>query len=133
MDHNRVHLVGRLARNPEYFPPGRRGQPHCTFTIAINRVVPNEDGPAVDYIPCSIWGEEAIRLAEKVHTGDEVACVGRIRTNFVPQAAGDKRFFWEVRIDYVEYGRIALKNLKAKASGDHATRAVRTLTEEFGG
>ncbi len=133
MDHNRVHLVGRLVRNPEYFPPGRRGQEHCTFSMATNRVVPNEEGPAADYIPCSLWGEEATRFVERVRKGDEVTCFGRIRTNFVPQADGDSRFFWEVRVDTVEYGRISLKNLRSHVEEDNTTRAVKQLTEEFGG
>ena len=132
MDHNRVHLVGRLVRNPEYFPAGRRGQEHCTFSMAINRVVPNEEGPAADYIPCSVWGEEAAAFCERMHKGDEVTCLGRIRTNFVPQADGDRRFFWEVRVDVVDYGRIALKNLRARHIADDTTRAVKKLTEEFG-
>lgn len=133
MDHNRWHGIGRLARNPEYFPAGRRGQEHCTFTLATNRVVPNEDGPIADFVPCSIWGPEAARLAEQARKGDEIACQGRIRTNFVPQASGDRRFFMEVRVDAVSYGRVALKNLKARPIEDNATRAVQMLTEEFGG
>ena len=133
MDHNRVHLVGRLVRNPEYFPPGRRGQEHCTFSLAINRVVPNEEGPAADYLPCSVWGAEASNFVEKVHKGDEVTCLGRIRTNFVQQADGARKFFWEIRVDRVDYGRVSLKNLRAQPYVDNTTRAVKQLTEEFGG
>ncbi len=133
MDHNRWHGVGRLVRDPKYFPPGRRGKEHCTFSLAINRVVPNEDGPSADYVPCTIWGEQAAELVERVRKGDEITCLGRIRTNFVPQADGDSRFFWEVRVDHISYGRIALKNLRARHSEDDTTRAVKRLTEEFGG
>lgn len=134
MDHNRVHLVGRLVKNPEYFPAGRRGDEHCTYTLAVNRVVPNEEGPAADYLPCSLWGKEARVFVEKVRKGDEVACLGRIRTNFVPQANGDRRFFWEIRVDTVQYGRMSLKNLTAQPRPDTpATLAVGKLQNEFGG
>lgn len=134
MDHNRFNAIGRLVKSPEYFPPGRKGQEHCTFTLAINRVVPNEDGPIADFIPCSLWGDEASRFCETRDKGDEVAILGRIRTNFVPQASGDRKFFWEVRVETVEYGRRALKNLRAlPRKEDVATRAVETLTTEFGG
>ena len=132
MDHNRWHGVGRLTRDPEYVPPGRKGPGHCTFSLATNRVVPNEDGPMADYIPCSIWGEEADRLVGRVRKGDEIAIRGRIRTNFVAQADGDRRFFWEVRVDHVAYGRIALKNLRESPAVDDATRAVGILNQEFG-
>jgi len=100
--------------------------------MAINRVVPNEEGPAADYVPCSVWGQEAANFVERVRKGDEVTCLGRIRTNFVPQADGDRRFFWEIRVDTVDYGRIALKNLRARTYADDTTRAVKKLTEEFG-
>ena len=132
MDHNRWHGVGRLVRNPEYFPPGRRSQEHCTFSLAINRVVPNGEGPAADFIPCSVWGEKAREFAERVQKGDEVTCLGRIRTNLIPQADGSKKFFWEARVDTVIYGRISLKNLRTKTHEDSTTRAVKQLTEEFG-
>lgn len=133
MDHNRFHGLGRLVKAPEFFPPGRKGQPHCTFTLAVNRVVPNEDGPAADYIPCSIWGPEAQRFCELRDKGDEVLILGRIRTNFVQRADGKRDFFWEVRAEDVEYGRKALKNLRAAPRQDAATTAVRQLTDEFGG
>lgn len=134
MDHNRFNAIGRLVKTPEYFSPGRRGQSHCTFMLAINRVVPNEEGPTADYIPCSLWGEEATHFCKVLGKGDEVAILGRIRTNFVPQASGDRKFFWEVRVERVEYGRQALKNLQAQPrQEDVATRAVKTLKKEFGG
>lgn len=134
MDHNRVHLIGRLVKEPKYFPAGRKGQEHAVFSVAINRVVPNEDGPIADYLPCSVWGPEAKRFVETVHKGDEVCCLGRIRTNFVQQGDGSRDFFWEVRVDTVDYGRMSLKNLQARPRVETAaTRAVEKLTNEFGG
>jgi single-strand DNA-binding protein len=133
LDHNRVHLIGRLVKAPQFFPPGRKGQEHCTFSIAVNRVVPNEEGPTADYLPCSLWGPEATRFCETRDKGDEVGILGRIRTNFVPQASGDKKFFWEIRVEHVEYGRRALKNLRAAPRQETvATQAVRSLNREFG-
>jgi len=133
LDHNRVHLIGRLVKAPQFFPPGRKGHEHCTFSIAVNRVVPNEEGPTADYLPCSLWGPEAVRFCEIRDKGDEVGILGRIRTNFVPQASGDKKFFWEIRVEHVEYGRRALKNLRAAPRQETvATQAVRSLNREFG-
>lgn len=134
LDHNRVHLIGRLVKEPKYLPAGRKGQEHCVFSLAVNRVVPNEAGPIADYIPCSLWGAEAARFVETVHKGDEVCCLGRIRTNFVQQGDGTRNFFWEIRVDTVDYGRMSLKNLQARPREETAaTRAVETLTNEFGG
>ena len=133
MDHNRVHLIGRLTNAPKLIPAGRRGPEHCTGTLAINRVVPNQAGGAADHIPFSIWGPEARNFIARRQKGDECCLLGRIRTNFVPQADQTQKFFWEVRIDIVQYGRQALRNLNAPPREETlATRAVATLTAEFG-
>ena len=131
MDHNRIHLIGRLTKNPEFHAAGKRGEPHCTFTLAVNRVVPNEQGPQADYLPCSLWGEEAGRFVESRAKGDEVGVTGRIRTGHVPQADGSYRFFWEVRVDRVSYGRRSLKNLQNPVQENTQTLAVKKLSREF--
>lgn len=132
MDLNTVHLVGRLTKDPELVPAGRRGDVHAKFTLAVNRVVSNEDGPQADYIPCVLWGEEAHKFLECRAKGDEVGIKGRIRTSNVPQANGTMGFYWEVRVEEISYGRRALKNLKPKPMEDSVTRAVGSLSREFG-
>jgi len=131
MDHNRWHGIGRLTREPEYIPAGRKGEGHCKFTLAVNRVVSNEAGPQADYVPCILWGEESLRFIEVRGKGDEVGIVGRIRTSNIPQADGSTHFHWEVRVDKVMYGRRSLKNLQPSPQETHTTRAVSRLTKEF--
>lgn len=132
MDVNKVYLVGRLTKDPEYLPAGRRGEPSCRFKLAVNRVVANEEGPQTDYIPCILWGEAAVReFIEKAKTGNEVGISGRIRTNHVADAAGNKRFFIEVRVDEVRFGRVALRNLSPRPKADHTVEAVQQLMSEF--
>jgi single-stranded DNA-binding protein len=133
LDYNRSGLVGRLVKNPEYFPAGKRGQEHCTFTVVCNRVVPSEKGPEADFILCSLWGPEAREMVERAHKGDELTCIGRIRTAFVAQGDGSRKFFQEVRIDTIRYGAIALKNLRKQQEQDPTVQAVNQLMEEFGG
>lgn len=133
MDHNRCHLVGRLARNPQFVPAGRKGDAHCVFTLAINRVVPTAEGPAVDYVPCSLWGEEASRFVELRAVGDEVGVFGRLRTGFIQRGGGRKEHIWEIRVEEVDYGRRSLKNLQPRPKADHATQAVKKLATEFQG
>lgn len=132
MDHNRCHLVGRLAKDPQYVTAGIKGEDHCIFTLAINRVVPMEAGPVADFVLCSLWGEESRRFVEIRAKGDEVGVLGRIRTGFVQQADGSRKHFWEVRVEEVQYGRRSLKNLQPRPKEDSITRAVGQLTTEFG-
>ncbi len=131
MDLNRVHFIGRLTKDPELVPAGRKGKGHAVFTLAINRVVLNGNGPQADYIPCVLWGDEVEKFLASRAKGDEVGIVGRVRTSCIPQASGPPRHFWEIRVDSVEYGRKSLKNLQPKPKETTATRAVGKLTEEF--
>jgi len=133
MDHNFWRGIGRLTRDPEYVPAGRRGEGHCKFTLAVNRVVSNDQGPQADYIPCVLWGSEAERFIESRSKGDEVGIYGRIRTSNIQEANGTTRFHWEVRVDKVMYGRRSLKNLQPRPQETHTTHMVRKLTEEFKG
>lgn len=132
MDHNRIHIIGRLTKDPEFVPAGRKGDAHCAFTVAVNRVVSNEQGPQADYIPCTLWGEEAQRFVEKRSKGDTIGILGRIRTSMVKRSDGRADFFWEVRADEVQYGHKSLKNLQPKPAETTATRAVGRLMSEFG-
>ena len=132
MDHNRIHIIGRLTKDPEFVPAGRKGNAHCMFTVAVNRVVSNEQGPQADYIPCTLWGEEAQRFVEKRSKGDTIGILGRIRTSMVKRSDGKANFFWEVRADEVQYGHKSLKNLQPKPVETSATKAVGRLMSEFG-
>jgi len=133
VDHNRCHLVGRLAKDPQFIAAGRKGDAHCMFTLAVNRVVPTEEGPAADYIQCSLWGEEASRFVELRSVGDEVGVLGRFRTGFVQKTDGRRDYFCEVRVEEVQYGRRSLKNLQPRPKADGTTKAVKQLTAEFKG
>ena len=132
MNYNRVQLIGRLTRPPEYFPAGSKGQEHATATIAVNRVVPTSEGPAADYIPISIWGPIAQHFCEHRGKGDTVMILGRIRTSLVPQADGTKRPYWEVRVEKIQYGQQTRKNSGPAPESDSVTRAVDQLNAEFG-
>ena len=132
MDYNRGQLMGRLKANPKYYPPGRKGQAHTNFTLAVNRVVPTETGPKADYFPCVIWGEEAGSFAEKRSKGDTVAVFGKWRTNYIEQADGTSKLHFELRVEKFGLGMKALKNLLPQPKPTAATKAVSQLMAEFG-
>lgn len=133
MDHNRCQFVGRLTKNPVFYPKGRKGDEHCTFTLACNRVVPDEEGPKADYIQFALWGPEAQTFVEDRQIGDEVMAFGALRTSMVSLGNGSVDFRWEIRVEEVQLGRKSLKNLAGRPVETKATRAVSRLTKEFGG
>lgn len=133
MDHNRCQFVGRLTKNPVFYPKGRKGDEHCTFTLACNRVVPDEEGPKADYIQFALWGSEAQAFVDDRQIGDEVMAFGALRTSMVSLGNGSVDFRWEIRVEEVQLGRKSLKNLAGRPAETKATRAVSRLTKEFGG
>jgi single-strand DNA-binding protein len=131
VDHNKTTLVGRLTANPEYYPAGIRGQDHCQFTIAVNRVVSDQNGPRADFIPCSLWGPACKAFVEQRAKGDEVGVIGRLRANYVPQPDGTSHLLFEVRVEEIHLGRKSLKNMQPAPEKTPATAAVGKLQEEF--
>jgi len=132
MNHQCYYAVGRLTRPPKLFPVGRRGQEHATFTLAINRVVPNEEGPGTDYINCVIWGPEARNLFNKSTTGDELQIRAKLRTSYVAKGDGDSEYRLEIRVDRIQYGAVALSNMAGPPKQDDTTIAVGSLSKGLG-
>lgn len=132
MDHNKYDAIGRLVRDPQFFPAGNRGHEHCTGTLAINRVVPSSEGPEADYIPFSIWGPESKIFCEGRAKGDTVMIQGRIRTSLVTAPDGKKTSWWEVRVDHFQFGHRSLKNMRPEPVPDETIVAVARLSAEFG-
>jgi len=131
VDQNRVVLAGRLTRAAEFHPPGQVGQAHCTFTLAINRVVVDKGGPKADFIPCSLWGDAAQKFVEERAKGDSVGVIGRLRANSVLQPDGKNRCFFEIRVEEFSSGCKSLKNLQPAPKATTATKAVSLLQKEF--
>ena len=131
MDENTWIGVGRLVRDPEVVPAGRKGPPHILFTVASNQVVARASGPKANYVPCAYWGEDALELAAQMAQGNEVAVVGSIYTDMIDKGNGRHEFFWEIRVEELQLGREALKNLAPRAPQTQQMKAVNRLHREF--
>lgn len=103
-----VNLVGNLTNDPELrFTPS--GAAVCSFTVAVNERVKNdngewEDGDATFY-RCSVWREMAENVAESLQRGMRVMVTGtqKLREYEVQSGenAGQKRQSLDVQVDEV--------------------------------
>ena len=76
---NQVVLVGRIENEPTIVKENEKKK--CTITIAVQRIIENENGEfETDYIPCTLWGEVAAKTTVYCHKGDVVGVKGRIQT-----------------------------------------------------
>lgn len=101
---NKVVLIGRLTKNPELrFTPGT-GKAVATFTIAVDRRVPNKDGKKeTDFIPIVVWGKQGESAANNLEKGRLVGISGRIQTRNYEGKDGIRRYVTEIVADEVQY------------------------------
>ncbi|AJA50111.1 single-stranded DNA-binding protein 3 [Clostridium pasteurianum DSM 525 = ATCC 6013] len=101
---NRVVLIGRLTKDPELkFTPGS-GNAVATFTIAVDRRMPNRDGVReADFIPIVVWGKQAESTANYMSKGKLIGVSGRIQTRSYEAKDGSRRYVTEVVADEIQF------------------------------
>ncbi len=100
---NKAILIGNLTRDPEVRTTNS-GVSVCTFTVAINRRVANQQGVReADFINIVTWRQLAELCGRYLAKGRKVAVVGSIQTRSYDAQDGSKRYVTEVVADEVEF------------------------------
>ena len=101
---NKVTLIGRLTKDPELkFTPGT-GTAVATYTLAVDRRMPNKDGQKeADFISIVVWGKIAENLANYMSKGKMVAVSGRLQVRTYDAKDGTKRWVTEVVAEEVQF------------------------------
>lgn len=101
---NKVVLIGRFTKDPDLkFTPGK-GTPVATFTLAVDRRMPNKDGQReADFIPCVVYGKVAESIVTHMRKGRLFAVSGRIQTRSYDDKDSNKRYVTEVICDEVKF------------------------------
>lgn len=99
---NRVVLVGRLTKDPElkYTP---NGVAVATFTLAVNRQFPNQQGEReADFLNIVVWRKAAENVANFLKKGNLAGVDGRIQVRTYEQD-GKRQYFTEIVADSVQF------------------------------
>lgn len=101
---NRVILIGRLTRDPELkYTPGN-GTAVATFSLAVDRRMPNKDGRReADFVPVVAWGKIGENTANYCSKGRLVGVAGRLQIRHYDGKDGVKRTIAEVVADEVQF------------------------------
>ncbi|SKA91567.1 single-strand binding protein [Clostridium sp. USBA 49] len=101
---NKVVLIGRLTKDPELkFTPGT-GTAVATFTLAVDRRLPNKNGQReADFVPIVVWGKQAESTANYMSKGRLMGVSGRIQTRSYEAKDGTRRYVTEVVADEVQF------------------------------
>lgn len=100
---NRVVLVGRLTKDPE-FRTTPNGVSVTTFTIAVNRTFTNTQGEReADFINCVTFRKQADNVNNYLSKGALAGVDGRIQSRSYENQDGKRVFVTEVVCDSVQF------------------------------
>ena len=100
---NRVVLVGRLTKDPEYRTTPS-GVSVATFTLAVNRTFTNAQGEReVDFINVVVFRRQAENVNNYLFKGSLVGVDGRIQSRSYENQEGRRIFVTEVVADSVQF------------------------------
>lgn len=98
---NHVVLIGRLTKEPE-LRFTQNGSPHCTFTLAVDRISGKDTERTADFINCQVWGSQAENFCKYMDKGRQVAIEGRIQVDSM-ERNGERSWYTKVVCQRIEY------------------------------
>ena len=99
---NKVILMGRLTRDPEYSQTPS-GVIMARFSIAVNRRFAKEGQQQADFINCIAWRQQAEFICKYFRKGSMILVIGNIQTRSWDGQDGKKQFATDVVIDEVHF------------------------------
>ncbi|BAE05101.1 single-stranded DNA-binding protein [Staphylococcus haemolyticus] len=100
---NRVILVGRLTKDPE-FRTTQSGVNVATFTLAVNRTFTNAQGEReADFINIVVFRKQADNVNNYLKKGNLADVDGRIQSRSYENKEGQRVFVTEVVADSVQF------------------------------
>lgn len=101
---NKIHLVGRLTKDPDISFLQGSGTAVCKFTLAVNR--PQFDKSKqqeADFINCVCFGKRAEAIANYVFKGHRFGVSGRLQINKYVDKEGQNRWSTDVVVEDFEF------------------------------
>ncbi|HCZ1565436.1 TPA: single-stranded DNA-binding protein [Staphylococcus aureus] len=100
---NRVVLVGRLTKDPEYRTTPS-GVSVATFTLAVNRTFTNAQGEReADFVNCVVFRRQADNVNNYLSKGSLAGVDGRLQSRNYENQEGCRVFVTEVVCDSVQF------------------------------
>ena len=124
---NRVILVGRLTKDPDYRKT-QSGVSVVQFTVACDRKAYGKDKKdnqqTVDFISCVAWRQKADFLRDYAEKGTLIGVEGSIQTRSYEDQTGRKVYVTEILADSVEI--LESKKSSSRSSGSMGNASVYT-------
>lgn len=114
---NKIHLIGRLTKDPELIFAAGTGTAVSKFTLAVNRPRLDKNKPQeADFINCVCFGKRAETIANFVQKGHLFGISGRLQISKFVDNDGNNRWKTDVVVEDFEF--LQGKNHNSGNSGD---------------
>lgn len=101
---NKVHLLGRLTRDPEIrYPQDNEQMAIARYTLAVDRRFKRDGEQTADFISCVAFGKAAEFAEKYLKKGTKIAATGRIQTGSYTNREGQKVYTTDVIIEEQEF------------------------------
>lgn len=101
---NKIHLIGRLTKDPELSFGSGNGTAITKFTIAVNRPRLDKNKPQeADFINCVAFGKRAEAIANYVQKGHLFGISGRLQINKYVDKEGNNRWSADILVEDFEF------------------------------
>ena len=128
---NRVVLVGRLTKDPE-FRTTQSGVDVATFTLAVNRTFTNAQGEReADFINVVVFRRQAGNVNNYLFKGSLAGVDGRIQSRSYENQEGRRIFVTEVVADSVQF--LEPKNAQGGQRNQSNNNDFQDYGQGFGG
>ncbi|MBI5973507.1 single-stranded DNA-binding protein [Staphylococcus devriesei] len=128
---NRVVLVGRLTKDPEYRSTPS-GVSVATFTLAVNRTFTNAQGEReADFINVVVFRRQAENVNNYLFKGSLAGVDGRIQSRSYENQEGRRIFVTEVVADSVQF--LEPKNAQSGQRNQGGNNDFQDYGQGFGG
>ena len=101
---NKVILMGRLTRDPDYRQPADDSSTSIAkYTLAVDRRAVRNGDQTADFISCVTFGKNADFAEKYLKQGTKVAVIGRIQTGSYTDRNGNKVYTTDVVVEDHEF------------------------------
>lgn len=132
---NKIHLVGRLTKDPELSFVQGSGTAVTKFILAVNRPQFDKSKPQeADFIPCVCFGKRAEAIANYVQKGHRFGLSGRLQINKYVDKEGQNRWSTDVVVEDFEFmqDKGATNNSSQNKTDDSYINEDATLIDDEG-
>lgn len=101
---NRIIITGRITKDTE-LKVTDSGKEYCNFSVAVDRRFKPKEGEEkqVDFFDCTAWGKSGAFVDKYFGKGDGITIEGRMESRKYTDKDGNKRVFWGITCESVEF------------------------------